>query len=240
MRRLHEAHEAKTALVSTVSHELRTPLTSIIGYLDLLLDGAGDQLDPEVAEMLGVIERNATRLRDMIEDLLRKSEVEAEVDQRSDELDRVDLAVVVHDVEETIAPLAANARLELETHHPDPGAVIVAGNVRELTQAVVNLAANAVKFTRPGGRVRVWAGRAGDTAEIRVSDSGIGIPADELPHLFERFFRARNARSAVIPGTGLGLAIVADIVTRHRGQVDVESTLGAGTSFVIRVPLAGG
>ncbi len=96
-----------------------------------------------------------------------------------------------------------------------------------------------MKFTRPGGRVSVTAGREGDTAEIRVSDTGIGIPAEEVPHLFERFFRASNARSAVTPGTGLGLAIVADIVARHGGRVDVQSTLGAGTSVLIRVPLAG-
>ncbi len=119
MRQLHEAHEAKSALVSTVSHELRTPLTSIIGYLDLLGDGAGGELEPETAEMLAVIERNATRLRGMIEDLLRQSEVEA--GRRADDLDRIDLALVVQDVEDTIAPLATNARLELETSHPEPG-----------------------------------------------------------------------------------------------------------------------
>jgi signal transduction histidine kinase/CHASE3 domain sensor protein len=238
MRKLREADEAKTALVSTVSHELRTPLTSIIGYLDLLLDGSAGDLEPEVAEMLAVIERNATRLREMIEDLLRQSEMA--VDRRTDELRRIDLALVLQDVEETIAPLAANARLDLETLRPNTGSLVVDGNVRELTQAVVNLAANAVKFTAPGGRVSVSAGRAGTDAEIRVSDSGIGIPADELPNLFERFFRARNARSAVIPGTGLGLAIVADIVARHHGRVDVQSTLGVGTTFLIRVPLAAG
>jgi two-component system, OmpR family, phosphate regulon sensor histidine kinase PhoR len=236
MRRLREADEAKTALVSTVSHELRTPLTSIIGYLDLLLDTYGDELDPEIVGMLHVIERNATRLRSMIEDLLRQSEVE--VGRRLTALDRVDLARVLDDVRETIAPLAANAELELDMRRPDFGAVIIDGDERELTQALINLAANAVKFTKPGGRVTVSAGQDREGAEVRVSDTGIGIPQDEIPHLFERFFRARNARSAVIPGTGLGLSIVGDIVSRHHGSIEVQSTLGMGTSFLIRLPLA--
>ena len=236
MRRLREADEAKTALVSTVSHELRTPLTSIIGYLDLLLDTYGDELDADVIEMLHVIERNAMRLRSMIEELLRQSD--AEVDRRLSALDRIDVARVLDDVRETIAPLAANAELELDVRRPDIGTVIIDGDERELTQALINLAANAVKFTKPGGRVTVAAGRDGEGVEVRVSDSGIGIPADEIPHLFERFFRARNARSAVIPGTGLGLSIVADIVARHHGSIEVESTLGMGTSFLIRLPLA--
>ena len=236
MRRLREADEAKTALVSTVSHELRTPLTSIIGYLDLLLDTYGSQLDGDLVEMLHVVERNATRLRSMIEDLLRQSELEAE--RRLTALDRIDLAMVLDDVRETIAPLATNAELDLDVRRPDFGSVIVDGDERELTQALVNLAANAVKFTKPGGRISVSAGRHERGVELRVSDTGIGIPQDEIPHLFERYFRARNARSAVIPGTGLGLSIVADIVARHHGEVDVQSTLGMGTSFLIRLPLA--
>jgi two-component system, OmpR family, phosphate regulon sensor histidine kinase PhoR len=86
--------------------------------------------------------------------------------------------------------------------------------------------------------VTVSAGQDREGAEVRVSDTGIGIPQDEIPHLFERFFRARNARSAVIPGTGLGLSIVGDIVSRHHGSIEVQSTLGMGTSFLIRLPLA--
>lgn len=236
MRRLRQADEAKTALVSTVSHELRTPLTSIMGYLDVLFDSYGDQLEPEVVSMLHVVERNATRLKAMIEDLLQQSKLEA--GRRAGELERVDLAQVLDDVCETVRPLATNAELELEMRRPEPGALVVCGDERELSQAVTNLAANAVKFTRPGGRITVSAGRDETDAEIRVSDTGIGIAAEDLPHLFERFFRASNARSEQIPGTGLGLAIVADIVARHSGSIDVQSTLGVGTSFEIRLPLA--
>jgi two-component system, OmpR family, phosphate regulon sensor histidine kinase PhoR len=238
MRRLRQADEAKSALVSTVSHELRTPLTSIMGYLDVLFDGYGDQLDPDVASMLRVVERNATRLKAMIEDLLQQSRLEA--GRRIDEPDQIDLAQVLGDVRETVTPLAANGQVELEMRPPSPGSLIVSGDERELTQALTNLAANAVKFTRPGGRITISAGRDGAEAEIRVSDTGIGIAEEDLPHLFERFFRAGNARSEQIPGTGLGLAIVADIVARHGGSIDVQSTLGIGTSFDIRLPLAVG
>ncbi|MGH8859814.1 MAG: ATP-binding protein [Jatrophihabitantaceae bacterium] len=236
MRRLREADEAKTALVSTVSHELRTPLTSILGYVDVLLDTYGAELDDELVTMLRAIERNGARLHDMIEALLTQSAAEA--GRRIVRLERTDLAHVLEDVRETITPLATNARLDLEFTGPAPGSAVVDGDTRELTQALVNLAANAVKFTGAGGTVRVSAHADGEQAVLRVADTGMGIPADEMPHLFERFFRARNARSAVIPGTGLGLSIVADIVSRHRGTVDVESELGRGTAFVVHLPLA--
>ena len=243
MRRLKEADEAKTALVSTVSHELRTPLTSIIGYLDVLLDMTDDSMAPEVAGMLRVIERNAHRLRALIEDLLTQSQIEA--GRRLVELGRVDLVDVLTEVQETIEPLADNAHLGFDLDLAERGVLIIDGDPRQLGQAVTNLAANAVKFTPRGGLVVVSAtrepGRDGiERAVIRVRDTGIGIPADELPQLFDRFFRATNARKAVIQGTGLGLAIVAEIVTQHSGTIEVESELGHGTTFVIRLPLADG
>jgi signal transduction histidine kinase len=242
MRRLHEADEAKTALVSTVSHELRTPLTSIIGYLDVLLETEQADVSPNVAEMLSVIERNAHRLRALIEDLLTQSQIEA--GRRLVELGRVDLVEVLTEVDDTIEPLADNAHLRFDLALPPRGVLVIDGDPRQLGQAVTNLVANAVKFTPRGGRVSVAAARESgpngdEQAVIRVSDTGIGIPADELPHLFDRFFRATNARKAVIQGTGLGLAIVAEIVSQHSGTVEVSSELGAGTTFAIRLPLAG-
>jgi two-component system phosphate regulon sensor histidine kinase PhoR len=248
MRRLREADEAKTALVSTVSHELRTPLTSIIGYLDVLLDMDDGDVPADVAQMLRVIDRNAHRLRALIEDLLTQSQIEA--GRRMVQLSRVDLVDVLREVDDTIEPLADNAHLGFEIQLPERGVLVIDGDPRQLGQAVTNLAANAVKFTPRGGQVIVSASRelaarvadgsgpwSGDEAVIRVRDTGIGIPADEVPQLFDRFFRATNARKAVIQGTGLGLAIVAEIVAQHHGTVQVESELGVGTTFVIRLPL---
>jgi two-component system, OmpR family, phosphate regulon sensor histidine kinase PhoR len=248
MRRLREADEAKTALVSTVSHELRTPLTSIIGYLDVLLDMDEADVPTDVSEMLKVIDRNAHRLRALIEDLLTQSQIEA--GRRLVELSRVDLVDVLKEVDDTIEPLADNAHLGFEIELPERGELVIDADPRQLGQAITNLAANAVKFTPRGGQVVVSAARepsargahdagawAGDEVVIRVRDTGIGIPTDEVPQLFDRFFRATNARKAVIQGTGLGLAIVAEIVAQHHGTVEVESELGIGTTFVIRLPL---
>ncbi|HEY2273822.1 MAG TPA: ATP-binding protein [Jatrophihabitantaceae bacterium] len=242
MRRLREADEAKTALVSTVSHELRTPLTSIIGYLDVLLDMDEREMPAEVAGMLHVIERNAHRLRALIEDLLTQSQIEA--GRRLVDLARVDLVDVLSEVEDTIEPLTDNAHLGFAMHLPASGVLIVDGDPRQLGQAVTNLVANAVKFTPRGGQVTVSANLESGSdgvrqAVIRVADTGIGIPTEEVPHLFDRFFRATNARKAVIQGTGLGLAIVAEIVAQHSGTVEVNSDLGIGTTIVIRLPLAG-
>lgn len=240
MRRLRAADEAKTALVSTVSHELRTPLTSIIGYLDVLLDMDEAALPPEVASMLHVIARNANRLRALIEDLLTQSQIEA--GRRLVELGRVDVTDVLGEVQDTTEPLAANAHLTLRLDVPPRGVLVVDGDSRQLGQAITNLVANAIKFTPRGGRVTLAAEHVHDGneyAEIRVVDTGIGIPAEEVPHLFDRFFRATNARKAVIQGTGLGLAIAAEIVAQHGGTIDVASELGAGTTIVIRLPFAG-
>jgi signal transduction histidine kinase/CHASE3 domain sensor protein len=242
MRQLREADEAKTALVSTVSHELRTPLTSIIGYLDVLLEMEGAEVPSDVAEMLRVIERNAHRLRALIEDLLTQSQIEA--GRRLVELGRVDLVDVLNEVDDTIEPLADNAHLGFDLELPARGILVIDGDSRQLGQAVTNLVANAVKFTPRGGRVSVSAARETGAdgvaqAVIRVRDTGIGIPAAELPHLFDRFFRASNARKAVIQGTGLGLAIVSEIVSQHAGTVEVTSELGVGTTFAIRLPLTG-
>jgi two-component system, OmpR family, phosphate regulon sensor histidine kinase PhoR len=236
MRLLREADEAKSALVSTVSHELRTPLTSIMGYLDVLLDMYRDDLPNDVTDMLRVIERNAVRLRSLIDDLLVQSQIEA--GRRLVVLDRVDLAGVLTDVVETMAPLADSAGLALDFVQPAPGALLVNGDARQLGQAIGNLVSNAVKFTKRGGRVLISATSERQDVLVRVSDTGIGIPDAELPHLFDRFYRATNARSAVIPGTGLGLGIVAEIVNQHSGTVRVESELSVGTSFEIRLPLA--
>ena len=128
---------------------------------------------------------------------------------------------------------------------PPRGVLVVDGDPRQLGQAVTNLVANAMKFTPRGGLVTLAGARvrtdpdAPEQAVITVTDTGIGIPAEEVPQLFDRFFRATNARKAVIQGTGLGLAIVSEIVAQHGGTLDVGSELGVGTAISITLPLAG-
>ena len=243
MRQLREADEAKTALVSTVSHELRTPLTSIIGYLDVLLEMDGAEVPPDVAEMLRVIERNAHRLRALIEDLLTQSQIEA--GRRLVELGRVDLVDVLergrrHD---RAAGRQRAPRLRARTAGPrHPGDRRRSAPARPGGHQPGRQRGEVHPPRRPGDACRRRA-RPAPTASaeavIRVRDTGIGIPAAELPHLFDRFFRASNARKAVIQGTGLGLAIVSEIVNQHAGTVEVSSELGVGTTFAIRLPLTG-
>ncbi|TAM81155.1 MAG: HAMP domain-containing protein [Jatrophihabitans sp.] len=231
---LRELDEAKTALVSTVSHELRTPLTSIAGYLELVLDGEAGAVGDEARDMLTVVERNVVRLRTLIEDLLTQSRIEA--GRLRVTVTRIDLREVVSDVIAALAPIADSREVALVADVPAAADLHVEGDLRQLEQALTNLVANAVKFTPEQGRVSVHGFVAEDRAVLEVSDTGIGIPAEELPRLFERFYRASNAASAEIPGTGLGLSIVQQIVQAHGGQLAVESTVGAGTTFRIRLP----
>ena len=235
--RLRELDEAKSALVSTVSHELRTPLTSIKGYLEMVLDGDGGQLPEDAAEMLRVVERNATRLRTMIEDLLTQSRIEA--GGIGTAATRVDVRDVLAASVATMAPIADASGVRLEVEQTEPGGLVVMGDIRQLEQALTNLLANAIKFTPSGGLVQLSAGSDADGhAVLRVTDTGIGIPEPDRAHLFERFYRASNAAAAEIPGTGLGLSIVQEIIDAHRGTVRIDSVLGTGTAVEMVIPTA--
>jgi two-component system phosphate regulon sensor histidine kinase PhoR len=230
---LRELDQAKSDFVSTVSHELRTPLTSISGYLEMLQDGDGGELTERTRQMLTVIDRNATRLRNLIEDLLTQSRIDA--GRLRLELTTVDVGSVLHTVHEAMLPLAAANQIELSLQAP--GDLKIEGDPVQLEQVFTNLIANACKFTPPGGRVRVeLAADDDDGVLVLVSDTGMGIPGQDISNLFTRFFRASNATAAALPGTGLGLAIVREIVQRHGGSIDVESELGGGSTFSIWLP----
>jgi signal transduction histidine kinase/CHASE3 domain sensor protein len=236
---LRDLDETKSALVSTVSHELRTPLTSISGYLEMVLDGDGGPLPDRARDMLSVVDRNTRRLRALIENLLTESRIEA--GRMRATLTRVDVHEALQTVMSSLAPVAEAGGVVLALQPQGPSPLLVDGDVGQLEQVVSNLVANAIKFTPRGGTVTVGTGvEPGhlDTATITITDTGIGIPDTELRHLFDRFFRASNAVQAEIPGTGLGLSIVREIVEAHRGSIDVRSTLGEGTTFVIRLPAA--
>jgi PAS domain S-box-containing protein len=234
VEKLEELAREKSDFVSRVSHELRTPLASIIGYGEILADGEAGPTTPEQEKMLAIVKRNAARLLGLIEDLLLISTVES-----GDfvlELRHVDLEQVVASVVESCGPALASSRIELKV---DLGSdTWLTADRDQLEQVVLNLVSNAVKFTPPLGRIAIDSETRGAEIAIAVRDTGIGIPADELSHLFTRFFRTARARTEEIPGTGLGLSIVKDIVARHQGTIDVQST-PAGTTFTIRLPIDG-
>jgi two-component system phosphate regulon sensor histidine kinase PhoR len=231
---LRELDQAKADFIATVSHELRTPLTSISGYLEMLQDGEGGRVPDSAAAMLSIIDRNATRLRNLIEDLLTQSRIDA--GRLRLELATVELRPLLQSVLSAMAPLASasDVKLELTSSQESLG---VRADSQQLEQVFTNLISNALKFTPPGGSVLVTLSRTEDDgALIEIRDTGMGIPPEEYPNLFTRFFRASNATEAALPGTGLGLAIVQEIVHRHGGAVDIDSELDIGTTVTVWLP----
>jgi PAS domain S-box-containing protein len=231
--RLRELDRLKDEFVALVSHELRTPLTSIRGYLELVLEGEAGDLTDEQRQFLGVVERNAHRLLALVGDLLFLAQVEA--GKLSLEIGAVDLAAIAAESVEAGRPLAEEKGITLTlATGPLP---LIAGDRARLAQVLDNLISNGVKFTPSGGRVDVRVRGQRGNAVIEVRDTGIGIPAAEQKHLFERFFRSSKATEQAIPGTGLGLAISKAIVHAHGGQITVASADGEGTTFRVSLPV---
>jgi signal transduction histidine kinase len=233
--RLEELDRMRDQFVSTVSHELRSPLTSIRGWIDLLLEEA-EVMDPGHVDALQRVSRNTDRLTRVVGDLLDLYQVDA--GDLAMRFEPVDLAAIVRDAVHGMEAGERCAALDVRASVPSD-AVIVSGDAPRLAQVVDNLCSNAVKYTPEGGTVRVSLDIAGDSARLCVADSGIGIPAAEREHLFERFFRASSATERDIKGTGLGLAISKAIVERHCGRIEVaDGDGGVGTAFTVVLPLS--
>jgi two-component system, OmpR family, phosphate regulon sensor histidine kinase PhoR len=232
---LREIDRTKSDFLSTISHELRTPLTSIAGYVEMMRDGEAGDVAPMQRQMLDIVARNTQRLRDLIEDVLVLSRVEAGT-LRTERLPVALRGVIEHAVT-ALRPQAAQADVRLDVI-PAPGPSMLLGDAAQLEQVVLNLVGNALKFTPAGGRVTVSLETTGADLLLRVEDTGIGIPDGEVADLFQRFFRASNAKAQQISGTGLGLAIVASIVTAHHGRVEVDSAERRGSTFTVVLPSA--
>jgi PAS domain S-box-containing protein len=227
---LRQLDRLKDEFVALVSHELRTPLTSIRGYLELMSEDT--ELTPDQVRFLDTIERNAQRLERVVGDLLFCAQVEA--GKLSLECNAVDVNAIVEEAVHAAQPSAAAKAITLTAELADVPEI--QGDRARLAQVLDNFVSNAVKFTPAGGSISVTTGVLPGEIEITVADTGMGIPADELPQLFQRFFRAERAAAAAIPGTGLGLAIAKAIVAGHGGRIRVESDEGAGTTFRILLP----
>jgi signal transduction histidine kinase len=232
--RLRELDKLKDEFVALVSHELRTPLTSILGYLEMVIDEDRDPLSSDQRDFLTTVERNVVRLSRLVEDLLFVARLDAgrmEVARR-----RLDLSGVLEEAAYSAKPAADAKDVQLDVELGTLPAV--EGDRARLAQLVDNLVSNAVKFTPAGGRVAIRAANGSGRVRVEVSDTGIGIPADELPRLFTRFFRASTARTTETPGTGLGLAISQSIAEAHGSRIEVESETGSGTTFAFELPVA--
>ena len=233
---LRRLERVRSEFVANVSHELRTPLTCIKGYLETLLDGALDDRT-HARRFLEVAGTHAERLDRLIDDLLELSNIES--GRVTLVPMRLHLGEVIAGVEAMFERQTAQGRLTVERAVP-PGLAVRADRDR-LVQILVNLVDNAVKFTPEGGMVRIEAALAGaGRVEVRVQDTGIGIPSTDLPRITERFYRVDKTRSREVGGTGLGLAIVKHLVQAHGGELRIESALGHGTTVSFTLPAAEG
>jgi signal transduction histidine kinase len=217
---LAELDRAKTAFFSNVSHELRTPLTLMLGPVENLL--AEDQLSlpPDVKDQLEVASRNGARLLRLVNTLLDFSRIEAGRIRAN--FEPTDLSAITIELASVFRSATEKAGLHLELNCPPlPEPVYIDREMWE--KVVLNLLSNAFKFTF-AGTITVALSQVGSVVELRVSDTGVGIPAEHLPHLFERFHRVENSRSRTHEGSGIGLALVQELVKLHGGSVRAEST----------------
>jgi two-component system, OmpR family, phosphate regulon sensor histidine kinase PhoR len=233
--RLRHLEKIRRDFVANVSHELKTPITSIKGFVETLLH---EELEDRQTSLrfLGIILRQVNRLDAIIGDLLTLSRLERGSEEQTIQLQRETVVEVLRAGVEMCEQKAAEKQMRLELDCPPELAAEI--NAPLLEQAVTNLIDNAVKYSEPGDVIRIAAEQAGEEVVIRVQDQGCGIEAVHLPRLFERFYRVDRARSRELGGTGLGLAIVKHIVAAHRGTVTVESVVGQGSTFSIRLPAA--
>ena len=228
------ANRAKDEFLAIVSHELRTPLTSMMGYVEMLRLGMLDERGRVRA--LEVIERNTQTLTQLVGDVLDTSRIVS--GKMRLHTSPLDLHTVIGAAVDVMRPAFEAKGVTLRTSL-DPNEGLMTGDAERLQQVVTNLLSNAVKFTPAGGEVSVSLRRTGLDVEVTVSDTGVGIAPDFLPHVFERFRQAEGAsQRGGQSGLGLGLAIVRYIVERHGGTVSAESAgLGAGATFRVRLPL---
>jgi two-component system phosphate regulon sensor histidine kinase PhoR len=222
--------------VANVSHELRTPLTAIKGYAETLLGPAGDERET-ARRFLEVIDRHSERLGRLTDDLLTLSDLE--LGRAALRLAQVEVGPTIEDVLQILAERAASRDVHVRAEVA-PGTPPVVADGDRLRQVLINLVDNAIKYTPPGGDVVVRAapGDGGQLVEITITDTGIGIPAQDLPRLTERFFRVDKARSRALGGTGLGLAIVKHIIQAHGGRLDITSNVGRGTTVRVAFPIS--
>jgi two-component system phosphate regulon sensor histidine kinase PhoR len=232
---IRNVERMKTAFVSTVSHELRTPLTSIKGFVSTLLQDEGDYFGPEERrEFLEIIDSECDRLRRLIEDLLNVSRIESgrALQLHLSTFDPIKAAETVLQAQRSYASEKHNLELEASFDVPE-----MTADADKFDQILTNLVSNAIKYSPSGGKVRVEMDSDGLMLQVRVRDEGIGIPAEKLSKVWEKFERVDNRDTRQAGGTGIGLFLVKHLVELHGGTIAVASELGLGSSFSFEMPL---
>jgi two-component system phosphate regulon sensor histidine kinase PhoR len=232
---LRQADEIRRDFVANVSHELRTPLSILRGYIETLLDDPQTSRD-ELARILEVMRKHSNRLGTLVDDLLTLARLEsANPDLQLSDVRLSELfAAIVHDWATKFTEKKLSLGIVVAPDLP-----VIRADETRLQEVLYNLLDNALKYTQPGGKIRLQADRQGDEVAVSVTDTGIGIDEADLPRVFERFYRADKARSRELGGTGLGLSIVKHIAQMHGGRVEAESKLGRGTIIRVLLPLNG-
>ena len=229
---LKEFERMRTEFVANVSHELKTPLTSILGFVETLKEGGVDDAQNRM-KFLQIIEMQSKKLHSLIEDLLLLSRVESSEEPFRPE--SVDVEKLLEKMREMFEPQLKEKKIQMQIV-PSAGTVRVQADA-SLERALSNLIDNALKYNHANGRVTLQVTKEGRQARLDVRDTGLGISSLDLTRVFERFYRADKSRSRETGGSGLGLAIAKHIVERHGGKIEVQSTLGQGSTFSILLPL---
>lgn len=223
--------------VANVSHELKTPLTTIKSYTETLLDGAVSDIETATS-FLAVVDTEADRMSRLVKELLQLSRLDYNIekwDKRANNLTAILKAAVVK-----IEINAVNKKQHLNCLFDSKKKIPVFADKDRLEQVVLNILSNAIKYTQQKGRIDIDAGMRGQEAYITIKDNGMGIPENEIPRLFERFYRVDKARSRAMGGTGLGLSIAKQIIEEHDGRISIESKEGKGTTVIIVIPAFNG
>ena len=235
VRQLAELDKMKAEFISVASHELKTPINVIIGYLELLREGIYGEMSPKQIEVCATIEKQAQTLTRLIRQLLDISRFEAgggKIEPR-----KVDLPRFLHNLEAAFQGLAVQRGINFTVHRSDAVPDEVHWDEDRINEVLGNLLSNAFKFTSRGGDVTLELDRDESKIRLTIRDTGAGIPVEQLPHVFEKFYQADNQASAALKGTGLGLAIAKQIVEAHHGTISVYSTVGVGTTFNLSLPI---
>jgi signal transduction histidine kinase len=234
LERIEQLFRAQQQFVADVSHELRSPLTAIRGHLDLLRRGAFENA-ADRDDSIAAIDSESARMQRMVQDLLLLARADAGIQMQKQP---VELDTVLLDVYRQVRMTTTGVKVSLGSEDQ----AMVMGDVDRLKQLLLNLADNAIKYTPAGGEVRLSLERDSEWVRVSVADTGVGIPEQDVPKIFDRFYRVDKSRTHKPSddgvGAGLGLAIVKTIVGAHGGRIEVASQVGKGTTFTVWLPLA--
>ncbi len=236
VKHLEALDAARSGFIATASHELRTPVTSILGYTELLADGAAGELSTAQSGMIDRVDRNSRRLLDLIEDLLNLARIDATASHRVRPL--VDVVALASQAWEGLRPELVGRDL-VTSVSVSRSSIVVSADPLQLERALLNLLSNAVKFTPDGGSVGLDVRSHDVNVIFEVTDTGLGIAADEHDAVFDPFYRSQSSHARATPGSGIGLSLVRRIAEDHGGTVQLESVLGQGTTVTLTIPSGG-